>query len=631
MIDAFKIGIMLSMSTNATQILNHLSREFLGLHGHINATQAALIRTRTIIAGMATMTIGVGLIEGFKSLFQHGEELRNQQVLLQGAILRTRDAMGQPLPQAKIEEMSQAAKDRAFEVTRLVPGTVWAENLRDLNDMRQVLGSLDEAIQLLPDFEKNAQLLKDVGGYVSQAGGGAQFMTSRLFEMRGNLFDKNGQLDQNELTKELNALSQVEINTQGRIDPSRFVKFMQQARGAGITLSDEALFYKLPAVMMAMNADRAGTGFQALWKAIGLGLMTPAATDEAIKLGMLTKGEKGDNTLKANLMGGDLVGEDPVSWVETVLFPHMKAVGLDTGDKNVVARTIALLLSNRSAAGFVTDAAFNLANIRKEETNIRNAGGLETSDFFGVKLPSQIVRQFTSAWTNLMQALGDPSIDAGVVVLKSLTWVINQLAYVAKNFPHLVAFGEIVMGLVGVLSVLGGAFLIIRTGLSPLISGLMLISSYALPSARVAFAYVAQAAVLARTQIMSLLAALSRLIPSLGSLVAFFSKISGILSFLYFMKPGTTNGGWDYNTNQSGERDKLQLRGLLPSQTPPSSQPKAKKSATNEDYHQLVVHVNTHLDGAVVAKQTIKKLVMAMNGPVGGQDSFDSTRHYTPV
>lgn len=441
-IDAFKIGVALNLTSNASGALNVLARDFLGLRHHISGTMADLSRVQIAIAGLGAMTIGVGLLKFSKDLFEAGEDLVHQQTLLQAALGGTAEA------HAQVARATQAA----WDASRQVGGTTVAGNLEAVADLRNVFGSLSEAMQFMPKFQTMAQILSDVGGKVGEGGGGMAFLAARALELKGGLIGKDGQVDPAKLMSELDMMTRVMVATRGRVDPGKFLQFVQHARAAGMNLSDEALFGTIPALILAGGGSQMGTGLQTAWRTAVTGRMTRAGAQEAQRMGLLLPGGTTGGGMptgfehlapwqraqyaKANgihlgtpemahtkgMLNNEEFSRDPVQWVIGTLLPALRSHGV-TSDEGI-AKEISKIFTDRTAAGFITEIARNAASIMKERGNIRQASGA-FSNFDSD--PHQAIRDVTSAWNNLLAALGAPMVRTGIGVLHNLTDVINDI------------------------------------------------------------------------------------------------------------------------------------------------------------------------------------------------------------
>lgn len=438
------------MQSNAHGVLNVLSRDFMGLRHHVSGAMADLTRVQVALGGLASMTVGIGALTFMRRLEKHGEDLIHQQALLQTALGGTAAAHMQ------VAEATKAA----WEATRTVRGTTVTGNMEAIRDLRGVFGDMHEAVALLPRFQRMAQVLADVGGKVGEAGGGQAYLAARMMELRGNMFTPDGKLNE-ERVQQLEQMTRVAVGTGGRVDPAQYLAFIQQARASGMNLSDESLFGTLPAVMMAMGGFRAGTGLQQAWKSTVTGRMTKQGHAIAAQYGLTspeaahTTGETATSTGLANYR---TFATDPIQWVVGTLLPALKAHGVT--DDIGTAKAINSIFTDRTAAGFVLELARGVIAAEKEGRNIAQVApdpyaSLQATDVM------QREREFHSAWTNLLTALGSPLVEPAMGVMRAMTNAMESVTRFAVANPE--AIRMIGIGLAGVaaaLAVLGGVAIV---------------------------------------------------------------------------------------------------------------------------------------------------------------------------
>ena len=638
MIDVFRIGVLLNMQSNAHGVLNLLSRDFLGLHGHISRAQAAMTSFKFAIGGLAGVTVGTAMIRGFADLYRHGEELVHQQALLQASIAKTRDAMGRQLPPTAIAAMVQGATDTAWQTSLSVRGTSVADNLAALNDMRQVAGGIEEAKQLLGPFQKNAAILKDIGGRISQAGGGAAFLTANFMELRGSLF-RDGKFDLDEAKSELDMLTKAEVNTGGRLDPQKYLTYIKQARASGITLSDEALFEDIPALILSMGGNRFGTAQMTAWQSIVGGHMSEAAARQAYKYGLIDRPPEGKmgGSLGTSFVGQEDYQTSPILYFDKYLAPILKDLS-ETDAMKFLGQTF----TNRNAAGMFQEIYANRSNIAKEKANIQSAAGMdETKKILDQGDPKQALTNFTTAWSNFMTALGSSNVSAGIDILNMATASLEHLTKFIVANPTIGRIGGDLMLIAGGLLILGGAMAITYAAIVPLraaVAGL---------SGALGLSGLAGGAASAAGAVRSILGPLSALVGISWGLKA---AADGVGNALERGIVGDENMRRNQILKQRGKDKFWGLFGIGPgahTQSPEEEMgisphnpidgprlaaPQAyRPSSGSGNYKELINNISIHLDGEIIAKKVTKRQVRDLQGPLAGPDSFDGTRHLLAV
>lgn len=337
----------------------------------------------------------------------------------------------------------RAASDQAYAVTRTVPGSTVAGNLGLELDLKQVTGSLPEAVKALPAFAKLVTTLEAI----DRRGGGsgdAGFAAAKAVEILGRMTVPDpahpGQhiIDPAELARNVALITQVAVGTNGRVDPAAYLAFVKQARVGGLALDDQALFRDLPAVIMVTSGSRAGTGEAATYQQFVNGQMTEATANMLKKYGLLDKSAKWENgrvsDMSKHLAGGGEFAANPVQWVRDVLIPDLVKQGITDPVKQ--AQAVSQFAGKLTTAGFLGDIVRAIAAIDKESGNMAHTR-MDSFEMFQANDPSQALRNFDAAFHNLLTALGDASAGDAANVLNAVAKAMDDLADWAKRNPGL--------------------------------------------------------------------------------------------------------------------------------------------------------------------------------------------------
>jgi hypothetical protein len=137
LIEAFRIGVLLDMQSNAAPVLSVVNREILGVHQGVTTATAALGQFRLAFAGLGATGGGGGVMAFMRHMETAGEALARSQAILQTALGGT----------AAAEEQVAEATRRAGEAMR-------------------------GAMVMLPRFQRVARM--------ADQGGGAAFLAARM-------------------------------------------------------------------------------------------------------------------------------------------------------------------------------------------------------------------------------------------------------------------------------------------------------------------------------------------------------------------------------------------------------------------------------------------------------------------
>lgn len=467
MIRAYKVGVTVSAIDGVSSVLRGIGRTARETQHQVDQISRGMTSARAGALAFGAAMASIQVLGAMSRLADEGERLVHQQALL-GAAGNTS------------AQVADATAD-AWRATGDVIGSTVSQNVAAIADIRNLTGDIASAQALMPHAQRISQLVGLVSGKPAEASG-AQIM--RAVELRGGILGADGKVDQARLEASMSAATRMIVATRGQVSAPELVQFVQQARTAGRSITDEAFFTTMPSVINAMGGARAGTGLAAFFRQMVGGVMTdeharnlqamgliqragPTRTitaDEYKRLQAAGKLPEGSHTaIRSNgmvavtpssMVGRDLAMRDPVAWIEQYLKPAMERAGF-TGDRQ--ADGIYRIGGSEVGRGFIDYILSNLPSIRRDQANI---AAVPTDAFERLQRESPVAAQqaFTSAFTNLTAALTEPvvPIAAGYMTtiagaLRSVTTMVQANPGVAKT---IVGVG---VGLAGVLAVLGTA------------------------------------------------------------------------------------------------------------------------------------------------------------------------------
>jgi hypothetical protein len=441
--NAYRIGVMLSMSSNGPQVLGALANGFLGLNRHIGAAQAGLRSVQTALVALSGIIAGGALIGGTLHLIRAGNELVHQQVLLLGA--------GE-------DNLAVArATTTAWQTTARVMGTTVSQNMRALGELRGLLGSLSEAEQVLPAFQRLGRVLGIVTGQGTERGND---YATRFLDLRGAIqFGPDGHLNQGRFSAEMDALQRATITNRGRVSPQALFGFMQQAGPAGALLSNRSLYADMSVLIESMGGHRSGTALAAISRQLTGGIMTQRVASEMQRYGLINRGgvevRRGGHVVvrPGAVRNGSEFQSDPVAWIRGTLLPGLQARGVTTQQDQLQA--IFRLFGTETARRFVTQILLSQQQIDRERVNQANVPA-NAADILISQSPLAAMENFQAAINNLLTALGAPMVPTATAALNYLATSINSLALAASEHPDAIqVIGGIAVALGGLLATVG--------------------------------------------------------------------------------------------------------------------------------------------------------------------------------
>jgi hypothetical protein len=447
MIDAWKIGVSIAMSSNAAAVLGVIQRDLFGLSKTTNLLTGQLNMMKVAAYGAMGAMAGGAVLLGMAKLVEHGKEFVHQQALMKAAALDLRDI--------------QNATGESWKIAGAVKGSTATGNIEMLADLRMVLGDMDKAIQVGTEMAKIATVIKSVTGKNSDL---AAYEFIRFLELKGALVDpKTHEISTERLMSQSRLAQAVTIGTRGRTGPRELLNFQQQARAAGAMLDDEGLLNAVP-LMQAAGGFRSGTMMAALVQQLVGGVMTQRSANWLVEMGVLPKDavhvERGGKVVidKNRMMGSDMIAKDPLRWATDVLRPELVARGYDDDEK--ITKIIMQSGLRQTSVGALVEAIRNSPSFRKEVDNIKLAQNAKKEPYESLveNDPTTKINAFHAAWTNLLTALGVPMVDHATNMLAKVTQVLTDMSQWAAKNPELVFAIEATATGLAALAVVLGAF-----------------------------------------------------------------------------------------------------------------------------------------------------------------------------
>jgi len=647
MIDVFRVGVLLTMRSNAHGVINVITKEVGGLHREVTATEAAMMKVRVAVAGLGAMAFGGAILEGIKSMVEHAVKLNDELTKLKVAGFTDRDVA--------------SSKEAAFNTTQLVPTSQYADNVKAVRELASVLNSIPEAQKFLPDFQKAKALITQ---YTGAEGEESTMVLTRMIELSGGA-SKDGKIDMVKMRESLEAGLHAIVAAGGFVTPQMLLQFAQTAGPmARMYNSGKAMWNDFLTSVIDMKGFRAGTAVAATGRMILGGIMAQRQGEALMDMGMIDPSKyhvRRGGQVKVDegaITGTDIYKDEGVfAWVQKVYEPHLKAYLAKQGKELDNANLAEALYRD-----FPTETMRRMvASMIQNEGQVTRDIGLQAQQP-GMDQQYQTMMDtnwkanmdaFNSAWSNLITVLADPAVSPAIGILQSITDGINYFTGVIKNTDPetLKHFAEGLAALAAI-CVVGGALV------------------------------VAGAAIAAFVGVFSL--------PVWATLIGIAGGLAAIAYMLglfphhepkpgdkdYVPKPGDAYydpglDKWNLNNYLPGHplmrRPQAPGEGTWDSQghqisgpgTPavarksfwnwlftgddaaPGSLPAQMNHPVGEDQQDIwqrnrgptasTGDVKVYIDGKEVAARIMRNIAHDMSGPQDGTGDFDPTRTYTPV
>ena len=446
MIEAWKIGVSIAMSSNAAQVLGAIQKDLFGLRREADLTTTGLNRMKLAAVGAMTAIAGAAVLKGMWSMVEAAKDLAHQQTMLRQLGVSNADVA------ASTASSWKAAGD--------VLGTNVARNLELLREAKGAFGTVQEAQDLLPSLARADVIRSNANGGTSDDRG--LQMVMKAIEMRGDVRYVDGQLDVQAAERGLNAALKFLNASGGQVDESALKGLITMA-GPMAKMMGPDQFYRMMLTATEELGQKAGTALSAAGRALYGGIMPQRNVVEMERMGLINPSavhvRRGGNVSvdQGGLTGFDMLNEQGLpGWVNTVLAPQLHRDFLRQAalhpklqesqyDQQEMYRLFPTETMRRLVGLFIQQAG----GVAKGAANYDAAQGLDAyrtimgqatvsdrrrdRDAYGVpdKIqadPTAKMVAFTEAWKNLTTALGTPMIDTANLILGKLTDWMNGLA-----------------------------------------------------------------------------------------------------------------------------------------------------------------------------------------------------------
>ena len=431
MASVYDIAVKLHVASNHKEVLGSLL-------GMLGTTDAAVKRLVTSLGGMKGVLAGVGgalaFAGGVKAaaiLIAHGDTLLHQQSLMMQA----------GMDQADIAR----ATGQAWKTSQEAMGSNIADNMKSLRELRGVFGDhIEVPMAHLTELTRAQQVIAALLPHHNA--------DEDVFNMAKALEMKGVSMDPEHFDKLLNEMVKASIAMGGKINGGDFMSAMKFGRTAALGWDDKFMGSILPTLMQefkgggglgASGAMGPGNALMSAFQEVVGGTMSNKVAAELHKMGLLDM-RKVIKTKTGNIKGvgpGGVEGSaefeaNPYQWVQDVLVPALKAHGVITDD--AMRQEISHLFGVRTAQQIISMFATQQQRFQKDAVIIAGAKPIdEAKKISDATDPTQIMKNFTQAWTNLLTALGEPLARAAIPVMQDLTAGLNAVSRAARDYPEI--------------------------------------------------------------------------------------------------------------------------------------------------------------------------------------------------
>lgn len=477
MFEAFKIGVQISLMSNAASVLSAMSSQLMGVHGHVGGvnrqfTELELtlnrIKKQAMIGG-ALMSVGAFGLTALKGPYEEAKKLAQAQANFQTLNLSSME--------------NSEAFGKAAQMSHKILGTTITDNVKLIHDLHTAFGDLHHAIGSADMFAKMSIVAKianggkDVDGLMNSAAKSLEHRGGKVVN-NPSAFEAEGEL-----------MTKVMLATKMRVSPSDYLS----ASGSGkmaYQMFDKEYLYGNFAGMMAINGGmKSGTAAMTAFSSLvgghmdnkGKGFLSELGLwDEGVspkRLAMMREATKGMSKEDMKSMGmltpttgglndanAELYAHRPDVFIATVLVPAIKKrFGMDLSDEQM-----ALLVAksfNRNTGDFLGTQITMAQKLGKDTGIINKTMGMGGALALYNKSPEGAENAASAAWKNFLTVFGSvylPTITKGLLklagVLDSLGQWVGEHSTLTKGFAYLFGIISVACAAGGAIILAGAAF-----------------------------------------------------------------------------------------------------------------------------------------------------------------------------
>ncbi|MCW2276380.1 hypothetical protein GJ654_18810 [Rhodoblastus acidophilus] len=316
------------------------------------------------------------------------------------------------------KEEIEHANAQALKLAKDIPNFDQSTTMHMLRNMRSIVGSYEEAAELLEPMMKLRA--------VTEAARGGENMAEEFDKLIKGMEIKGATQNPREFRQYMDGMAKA-MNVFGdTLRPTDYYEMFKYGRQSTRGLSQEYMLQVAPTLAQELGGAQAGTAQQAFFSAIVGGKMTKTALKQMMDYGLVDPSKvytpKGGHIAQVKpggIIGSQMAMANPYEWVNQFLLPALAKKGVV--DPNKIQEVIATLFSKGTAAQLVSIFATQQSRFMKDAALVRGAKGLESADMFNS-------RDGGIAFRNLGQQLGSYMQEAGKAIADSLAAPTNEFA-----------------------------------------------------------------------------------------------------------------------------------------------------------------------------------------------------------
>lgn len=408
MTDVYRVGVSFVLNNMVSDGLSLIARQFSSTNAQALALKATLIG----IASVGLYKVGMEFKGAMSDAAEYYHEINKMN-----------------MAGMKHAEVVQAI-GAAWKNTHDVMTTTAPENLKTLLDLRNVTGSVNEAVSLLPIVTKiqaAMQASSDAG--VSSRAKEFGYSMAKALDVIGAVRNPV------EMERQASMMAKAIIATGGRVTPEAMQQTFTYARQAKFDLSNEFKYEILPSLIQEFASRGGGGGgskgvgpaLAALYRVTNQGYVNSKAVGELAALGLVDPATALKTTTSGTTTGplkdNILAASNPFQWVNGVLVPAIqRRYGAQATDSFIRQEIGNVFRGNQLAAAVAMEFYTKRGNFVRDQGIIKNTESYtkafsraENDDYY------TIMREFSAQWKNLKLELVKGFFPNVIAFMRGLT------------------------------------------------------------------------------------------------------------------------------------------------------------------------------------------------------------------
>ncbi|WP_141683633.1 hypothetical protein [Rhizobium sp. AC27/96] len=434
--DVWKIGVAISLTNGMSPVLAVIAADLLGLKGKVGEVEKAFSSWNLALAGTVGILAGGAIIAGVAKLADHGKELIHVQQQMAAAGVNQVD-------------IAKATAD-SWKVASQY-GLKVSDVLADIKEARMVFGSTEHAMDFIAPLEQMRVVLNAVTEGSGDKASDAVYEMARAGELKGLQTPDQFMSYFDMMTKAITASG-------GKVDPKGFLQATQYGRLASKGWDEEFYTKYLPSLIQEMGPSQTGTALMSLFGTAVQGKVTKRSLGQMMDLGLIEDQSKiiydgkGDPVgfNPGAVKGTDLMTKDPYRWAQEVFKPLVEGkLGhqVFAGDESAI-QLLGGMFGNRTSAQAIATLLLEGQRINKDASIVGQAQGVGAAGGLLQNDPNTVEKNFSSAWNNLLTALGSPLVPVAIQAMNTMADVMKSLTNFANGHPETIKIiGEALVGL----------------------------------------------------------------------------------------------------------------------------------------------------------------------------------------